>query len=183
MSIVKLLTQSDVAKLIDTIGEGARNLQADIHQAACSTLDHARAHGDWTGITRLMDTLPKSQRVQALKVWYSEFSGGRIALSVDPDTKQWRVNKDKFGGRVEADFRVEAAMETTYADLTKEKDPSTLGVVKFFKSLERTATNAELFEGTDIAKVSVAARTVASKLVALAKGDAEIQAILADARK
>ena len=180
MKITDLLTQGDTAKLIDKIGESAATLTADIHLAACSTLDHARAHGDWTGITRLMDTLPRSQRVQALKVWYSEFSGGRVSLSIDPDTKAWRVNKDKFGGRVDADFRVEDAMETTYADLTKEKDPSTLDLAKFLKSLARTATNAENFPNTDIPKVSVKARAVASALVAFTKASPEIQAVLAD---
>lgn len=179
MKITDLLTQKDVATLITKIGETATTLTADIHLAACSTLDHARAHGDWTGITRLMDTLPKSQRVQALKVWYSEYSNGRVSLSVDPDTKAWRVNKDKFGGRVDADFRIDDAMATTYADLTKEKDPTTLGLAKFLKSLERTATNAENFPGTDIPKVSLAARDVASRIVAFVKGDAAIQAALA----
>lgn len=179
MKITDLLTQKDVVTLIDQIGERATALTADIHLAACSTLDHARAHGDWTGITRLMDSLPKSQRVQALKVWYSEFSNGRVSLSIDPDTKSWRVNKDKFGGRVEADFRVDAAIETTYADLTKEKDPTTLGLVKFLKSLERTATNAENFAGTDVPKVSLATRDAASRIVAFVKGDATIQAALA----
>jgi hypothetical protein len=178
MKITDLLDQKDTGALIERIGETAQTLTADIHLAACSTLDHARAHGDWTGITRLMDTLPRSQRVQALKVWYSEFSNGRVSLSIDPDTKSWRVNKDKFGGRTEADFRIDDAMETTYADLTKEKDPTTLGLVKFLKSLERTATNAENFPGTDVPKVSVSTRDVASRIVAFVKGDAAIQAAL-----
>jgi hypothetical protein len=178
MKITDLLTQGDTSKLIERIGEAANALTADIHLAACSTLDHARAHGDWTGITRLMDTLPRSQRVQALKVWYSEYSNGRVSLSVDPDTKTWRVNKDKFGGRVDGDFRIEEAMDVTYADLTKEKDPTTLSLVKFLKSLERTATNAENFQNTDVPKVSIATRDVASRIVAFVKADAVIQAAL-----
>jgi hypothetical protein len=179
MQLTDLLTQSDTVTLITRIGESAAVLTADIHLAACSTLDHARAHGDWTGITRLMDTLPKSQRVQALKVWYSHFSNGRVSLSTDPDTKAWRVNKDKFGGRSDADFAVQDAMETTYADLTPEKDPTTLSVEKFLKSLARTATNAENFPNTDVPKVSLVTRDIASRIVAFVKNDAAIQAAIA----
>lgn len=180
MSIVKLLTQSDVAKLIDTIGEGARNLQADIHQAACSTLDHARAHGDWTGITRLLDVLPNGQRVKALAYWYGHFSNGKISLSRDKQSGAWKVNKDRFATRSDEDFKVDDAMETTFADLTVEKDPQTLTLAKFLKSLSRSATNTEKFDGTEIEKVSGKTRTFASRLMALSKTDPELVALLAD---
>lgn len=167
MKITDLLTQADAGKLISRIAEAAVTLTADIHLAACSTLDHARAHGDWTGIVRLMDSLPKSQRVKALAYWYSVMSNGRVVLSVDAETKSYRVNKDKFANRTDADFEIEKAMATTYADLTVEKNPEPLTVEKFLKSLKRTAVNADNFEGTEIPKVSPRMRAVASSLVPL----------------
>lgn len=176
MSIVKLLTQTDVATLIDTIRERATTVQADIHQAACSTLDHARAHGDWTGITRLLDALPNGQRVKALAYWYGFYSNGKVSLSRNKDTGAWQVNKDRFASRVDEDFKVADAMETTFADLTVEKDPKTLTLAKFLQSLSRTATNAEKFDGTEIDKVSPATRAFASRLVALSKSDPELSA-------
>lgn len=168
MSIVKLMTQSDVIKLIDSIGDRASTLQADIHTAAVNTLEHTRVHGDYTGITRLCDKLPNGTRVKALAFWFGHFSGGSISLSRDPDTKAWRVNKDKFAKRADVltEALVQKSMETTFADLTVEKDPKTLTLAQWFKSLKRTATNAETFDGTDVPKVSVELRAVASKMVA-----------------
>lgn len=180
MSIVKLLTQGDVAKLIETIRERATTVQADIHQAACSTLDHARAHGDWTGITRLMDALPNGQRVKALAYWYGHYSNGKVSLSRNKETGAWQVNRDRFATRVDEDFKVDQAMETTFADLTVEKDPQTLSLAKFLKSLSRTATNAEKYDGTDIDKVSPRTRAFASRLVALSKADPELSAMVAE---
>lgn len=179
MNIVKLMTQADVLKLIDQIGERAGDLQADIHTAAFNTLDHARVHGDYTGITRLLDKLPKGQRVKALAYWYGHFSNGRVSLSVDADTKLWRVNKDKFGGRSDVDFDMIEAEKVSFADLTVEKDPKTLSLEKFIASLARTATNAANFDGTDVPKVSPATRALASKLVAFIKQDAATQAEVA----
>jgi hypothetical protein len=169
LKVTDLLNQSDVVSFIAQIGERATTLTSDIHLAACSTFQHAMKYGDWTGITRLLDSLPKSQRVKALAFWYTTFSNGRISLSVDPETKLYRVNKDKFAGRSDADFRLDEALETTYADLTAEKDPTTLGLEKYIKSMERTATNAGNFEGTSIPKVSPAVRELASQLVIVAK--------------
>lgn len=165
-TVVALLTQSDVAELISQIGSRASALQADIHQAACSTLDHARAHGDWTGITRLMDALPNGQRVKALGYWFSRFSNGVVSLSKDKDGA-WKVNKDRFSKRTDSDFQVSDAMEITFADLTAEKDPQTATLETLLKSLKKYATNAENFDGTDIPKVAPSLRAVASQLVPL----------------
>lgn len=180
MSIVKLLTQGDVAKLIDTIKVSAGELQSSIHQAGCSTLDHARAHGDYTGITRLMDALPNGQRVKALAYWYGHFSNGKVSLSRNKETGAWQVNKDRFASRVDEDFRVADACETTFADLTVEKDPQSLTLAKFIKNLSRSATNTERFDGTDVEKVTPKTRAFASRLMALSKTDPDLVALLAD---
>ncbi len=175
MSIVKLMTQGDTAKLIDSIAERGVTLQADIHTAAVNTFNHAFVHGDYTLITRLMDVLPNGQRVKALAFWYSHFSNGALTLSVDPETKSWKVNKDRFARRADLVPDVQAAtdrcMETTFADLTAEKDPQTLTLERFLKSLKRTATNAENFDGTDIPKVSPQLRAIASKLVGVVESE------------
>ena len=65
------------------------------------------------------------------------------------------------------DRATEKAMETTFADLTAEKDPKTLTLSQWLKSLRRTATNAENFDGTDVPKVSAELRAVASQVVAM----------------
>lgn len=179
MSIVKLMTQGDTAKLIDSIAERGATLQADIHTAAVNSFNHAFVHGDNTLCTRLLDVLPNGQRVKALAHWYSHFSNGAITLSVDPETKSWKVNKDRFARRADlvpdVQAATERAMETTFADLTAEKDPATLTLERFLKSLKRTATNAENFDGTEIPKVSPALRVVASKLVSIVEEEVAAQ--------
>jgi hypothetical protein len=169
MSIVKLMTQGDTIKLIDSIGERAGDLQADIHTAAFNTLDHARVHGDYTGIERLMNKLPTGQRVKALAAWYRGFSTGKVSLSQKSKDSPWAVNKDRFASRVDSDFDMTRAEETTFAEYTVERDPVTLTVEAFLKSLKRTAVNAANFDGTDIPKVAPAARALASRLLAEAE--------------
>lgn len=169
MSLVKLMTQGDVAKLIDDIAATATVLQDDIHTAAVNTFNHAFVHGDWTSITRLMDVLPNGQRVKALAYWYGHFSNGALSLSKDPETRGWRVNKDRFAKRAElvpdVEAATEACMETNFADLTAEKDPQTLTLERFYKSMKRTSANTSNFQGTDIPKVSPAVRNIATQIV------------------
>lgn len=164
-SIVKLMTQADVTKLIDSIGSRGTELQSDIHTAGFNTLDHARVHGDYTGIERLMNALPNGQRVKALAAWYRGFSTGKVSLSQDKSTKAWVVNKDRFSGRTDADFNMVEAEQITFADYTTERDPVTLTVEKFLAGLKRTATNAANFDGTDVPKVDPKVRAIASVLV------------------
>jgi hypothetical protein len=168
LSIVKLMTQGDVTKLIDSIGERASTLQADIHTAAVNTLEHARVHGDNTGITRLMDKLPNGTRVKALAYWYSKFSGGSVSLSRNEETKQWQVNKDKFAKRADllTEASVEAAEATTFADLTTEVAPNTLTLERMLKSMKRTSVNAEV-NADGSPKVAPKAREAASKAVVI----------------
>lgn len=64
-----ILSKADTDKLITSIkGRGAK-LDNDIHQAALSSLDHHAKHGDVTLINRLIGTMPKSARTNALVAW------------------------------------------------------------------------------------------------------------------
>ena len=161
---IKLLTQTEVSEAIPALATNAANVQATIHQIGCSILEHTRQHGDYTGAERLCNALPRGQRVKALAFWFRHFSNGKLTLAVAKDTKMWvgKLAKD----RDFADFDVDSAMETTFADLTSEKDPTTLTLEKFIKGLERTANNDATFDGTSIPKVAPEARAVAATLVA-----------------
>jgi len=183
MNVVKLLTQAEAKTLIDKIGSVAVTLQADIHQAACSVFNHAFVHGDNTGITRLLDKCTNGLRVKALAHWFNHFSNGAITLSQEKDTKSWKVNPDRFARRADLMPNLAGslakAMDLSFADLVPEKGHETLTLKQFLKSLKRSATNAENFDGTSIPKVSLAVRTVASELVKIveaamkAKDDAQ----------
>lgn len=162
MSIV-LLTQADAVKAIDTLAADAKSVQERIHVIACSTLDHARAHGDYTGCLRLLNALPNGQRVKALNTWFTHFSNKKLKFKFDKDSKTWvgEIAKE----RKDEDFKVAEAMETSFADLTNEVAPRTMTLEGLLKWLERQSNNSDTnADGTP--KVSDDARIAAARLVA-----------------
>lgn len=163
MTKITLLTQAQVAPFINKLGATAKQVQADIHIAACSTLDHTREHGDYTGAQLLMNALPNGQRVKALGAWFSHFSNKKLTFKYDKETATWIGSLEK--ARMESDFGVDAAMITSFADLTAEKDPMTLDVKAFVHGLERTAKNTATFDGTDKPKVDPTVRQLAADVL------------------
>lgn len=161
-----LLNQADTSKLIRSIKGRAASVQADIHQAACSTLAHMRDHGDFTLAVALMNVLPNGQRVKGLAAWYKHFTSGKF--SVRQDKKQgniWvgSIKKD----RAATDFLVDDAVQVTFADFTTEREPTQVTAASIIKYLERLVGNDEtLPNGTP--KVDPEAIALASKLLAAA---------------
>lgn len=162
MSKITILSQSAAAELIAGIKTRAVTLQAEIHQAAVSTLDHCREHGDYRGALALVNALPNGQRVQGLVEWFKGFSNGKLTFKQGAD-KSFTADLKK--DRVDGDFDVEMAMLTDFGAYTKEAKPKTVTVDALIKMLETKANNTELnSDGTP--KVSADARTVAASLVA-----------------
>ena len=164
---LKLLTQSDLIKGIATLKTDAASVQERIHLYAVSSLDHVRAHGDTTGCVALCNALPNGQRVKALAFWFKKFSNGKLILTMDKATKTWTAKLSKQ--RVDSDFDVAGAEAITFADLTDERDPVSVTIESMVRNLERNATNAENFDGTDQPKVTPEARAFAAELVAFAR--------------
>lgn len=159
--MITILTQSAVVEVIARIGTAAKTLQADIHQAAVSCLDHTREFGDYRGALALVNALPNGQRVEGLIIWFERFSNGMLTFK-----------KQKEGGytaklspeRTDGDFDVAAAMLTDYGSASKEVRPSTLTTDKLIKMLESKANDDRLNDdGTP--KVEATARAMASKFV------------------
>lgn len=66
---VNILNKADTDKLITSIkGRGAK-LDTDIHKAAMGAVHHHALHGDTTLINRLVTSMPKSGRTNALVAW------------------------------------------------------------------------------------------------------------------
>lgn len=166
-----ILNQHECAQKIESVIKGAVANEADLHQVAYSTLDHIRAHGNYTGALRLLNGLPRGLRVKGLAEWYKGFSNKKFVPGLDPKTKQWKAELAK--DRTDADFDIEGAIATTYADYTTEPNYSTLSFEKFVKGLKRTATNTGFFPGTTIPKVSEDTRAVAMKLVQFLQTEAK----------
>lgn len=158
---MELVNREKAATMIVELGTAARNVQATIELIGCSALAHMRDHGDYRTAVQLMNALPNGQRVQALAVWFREFSSNKFTVSFDNKVGQW-VGKLKKE-RTAEDFRVEEAMETSYADFTKERTNRTMGVTQLLSYLKRVANNTDNNpDGTP--KVDAATRALASKL-------------------
>ena len=76
---------ADVEKAIASIANRGAKLQADMHSAACASLNHAAMHNDPTLLNRLLNAMPKSSRRNSLMVWALKF--GNVALNADKATK------------------------------------------------------------------------------------------------
>ncbi|AGW43585.1 hypothetical protein JG068_03 [Burkholderia phage JG068] len=70
---VLMTKAAEMEKAIASIANRGKKLDADIHQAACSTLAHAINHGDVTLAQKLVAAMPKSARTKALAAWFVDF--------------------------------------------------------------------------------------------------------------
>ncbi len=82
---MELLNKADCDKAITSIKNRGVKLDQDIHQAACSSIEHLAQHGDVTLCNRLLLAMPKSGRRNALAAWMLNF--GRLALNDVKETK------------------------------------------------------------------------------------------------
>lgn len=163
---MELLNREKCAVLITELGARAAAVQSDIHVCACSSLAHMRDHGDYRTALQLMNALPNGQRVQALAVWYREFSNGKFTLNFDSKEKLWKGSLKK--DRSAEDFRVDEAIEVSFADFTKERTPRQFTVIQLVQFIKSKADNTETNPDGSF-KVSQAAREAASKLLATAQ--------------
>jgi hypothetical protein len=178
--MVDLITLAEVMPRISALSLSAKVQEAEIHLILCSTLDHIRVHGDSTGMTAMFNGMPLGLRVKAMGAWARHFSNGKIAMKVEKGVWSCTLGKK----RLDADFDMVGALATTFADLTEERDPTTLTVEKFTKGLIRTANNTANFEGTSQPKVDPAVRALCAKLNAYIRtledkaADAAVQAMI-----
>jgi hypothetical protein len=159
---MKILNMTEAAALIEKCIKSATDVQADIHIALVSCLDHIREHGNTTGALRLLNGLPRGLRVKGAAEWLKHFSNGKASPGLNPQTKQWQIELAK--DRTDADFNVAESMNVTFADLTEEKNPTTLTADKFLKNLKRIASNTSLNKDNS-PKVAADARAMAMIVV------------------
>ncbi len=160
---IEIISQSAVMEVITKIATTAKALQSQIHQCAVSTLAHVAEHGDYRGVTALLNALPVGQRVQALAVWFQHFSDGALQIK-KAEAGGFAVSL-KAGWQDKCSIDIESAAATDYATFTKESKPNTFTVERLIKMIEDKANNTEL-NADGSPKVADAARAVAAKLVA-----------------
>lgn len=160
---MKFLSIEECNKATGEIRSNAKNLQAQIHLVACSTLVHVRDTGDIRGALALVQALPNGQRVEGLKAWFSGMSSGKLSFGTDSETRETTMKLAR--DRVPANFLIDDAVKTDFGSYTKEPKARTFTVDQLIKQLEGKANNTELNEdGTP--KVDPSARMVAAKMVA-----------------
>lgn len=161
------ITLKPVAEINEAISQirvsGASFYQL-VHETAVQTLAHTAQHGDYMPALNLLNALPKGTRRNGLAKWFEVFSNKKLRFQVDNETGQYRGRLDS--DRAVADFNVEAANETNFADLTKEPPVnSTLDLEKFIGQITRVANNTKKNEdGSD--KVDPTTRAMAARMVA-----------------
>lgn len=165
---IKLLSLQETITRITSLGTKAREVQEEIHLLACSSLAHARDHGDIRPMQSLLNALPNGQRVRGLVAWARNFSSKKLSIKQDAQ-KAWVVEIQSQ--RTEIDFKVDEAMLTTFADYTNEKDPTSVTVESLIRNLMRTANNDEMHADGITPKVSLEARAVAAKLLSGYRAD------------
>jgi len=169
---MQLMTVNEMTTAIGRIKAGSASLQARVHTTAVSTLAHIRDHGDTTLACRLLGALATGQRVKSLAFWFGHFSGGKAVFSIDKASGEWKCKL--ASDRIPENFDIEAADQTTFADLTVEKSPETMDVKAFLKMLKRVGDNDAMIPGTTMPKVDPLVRRLAA--IAYAKVEAESKA-------
>lgn len=169
MTTFTLFDKETCTRNIARIRKAGAKIQELIHQTAVSTLAHVRDHGDYTLALSLMEALPNGQRVKALAYWFRHFSNEAMILNLGSEGWTCKLAKK----RTAEQFDIEAAMQTTFADLTAEKDPSTMGVKEVVAFLKRKANDDAKFRGTEKPRVSSQARELLAYLYVQAQEKAK----------
>lgn len=160
MSTITILGPVETSKLIAKIKLSATKLQDRIHVAAVSCLAHIRDHGDYTLAISLLDALPNGQRVKALGHWFGHFSNGAATFTIKKG-EGWTCKLLK--ARTPEMFDIDGAAAVSFADLTAEKEPTTMTAQQVVAMLKRKADNDDVnADGTP--KVSPEARDLFAKL-------------------
>ena len=98
-----------IKSAIDSIARRGKKLDRDIQVAALSAMQHHVEHGDVTLINRLVDSMPKGSRVNALRAFIETFG----AVRFDVESK-------KFVHLRGATFRLDDAMQVMWSEFKPE---------------------------------------------------------------
>lgn len=152
-----ILNKEATDKLIKSIAVRGKKLDADIHQAALSSLAHHAEHGDTTLVNRLVLAMPKSGRRNALMAWCENYGAG-----LTPNTDK-ATAKDQPFAHVKGSkksFDVKAADAKPFWEFKPEPEYVQFDLAAALAMLLRKAENAlasEQQDGTLISPEKLAA--------------------------
>lgn len=129
----KLITDTAALnKAIASIKTRGTKLQADMHTAAVSCLDHADKHGNVTPMRNLLDALPSMTRKNALKAWAEQF--GKFVYN--EETKTLDYAKDKA-------TTLQAAIDEPFYQFSPEPEYKPLNMAAEIGKLMTRISNAQ----------------------------------------
>lgn len=129
--ITNVKTLNTVIKSIATRGQ---KLDADIHLAACSCLNHAAEHGDVTLASKLILAMPKSSRAKALIHWFETY--GKLTFKKNDGVFGMNKGKSK-------EWNVPAAIEMPFWKLVPEPEVKDLTIEALVKMVKSKITKAK----------------------------------------
>jgi len=162
-TIAKFATLVAIEAAIGDLVKVANASQTLAHDLAVSCLEHVVNTGDVRPMEKLVNSIPKAMRAQALAVWVEKFSSKKLTLRWNEQLQTFKA-KLTTGWGADA-FDVEAADATPFYDLTKEVRPGkTKTIAELVKTLGAWANN----DGTNddgTPRVDPSAREAAAALL------------------
>lgn len=159
MNVIIIEDPAKIGRLITTIGKSGQKMDALIHQAACSSLVHASKHGDVTLMSRLVNSMPRSARREALIYWTSQHSPLVWTKGAEGNPSAFRLNK----GKKAREFNISGACNTPFWDFSPEKNPAPFTIDRLVKLVQSKVKKA--VERGELAREEV--DTVRAKLAAI----------------
>lgn len=143
---MKLFTDvAAIDKAIKSIATRGKKLQSDMHQVACSVLDHYGHNEDSRVVLRLIDAMPEMSRKNALCQWFEAFTcikfervkddNGKMTLAASKDARK----KHRLGEAMDTPFW---KMKGNEGEVYQPLDlPARINIL--IKAIERDAVKAK----------------------------------------
>lgn len=131
---IKKLTSKQFADRCEAVAKKAGTLQAEIHELAMFALYHCNKFTNTDPANRLLSSLPKGQRVLALRHWFVTYGCCNVK-----DDKLAFAKKAKLTAPETFDVNLQTANDTPYWALSAEKEPVSFrfGAEELLKQIQR----------------------------------------------
>lgn len=165
--------KSSIINAIIINSRDQRDVQSEMHRIACSCLNHAEQHGDFTLATRFINAMRKSQRRNAVVLWFTMYGPFEWATT-DKTGKSLKAKEQGFvknRGDKANPFNLNAAMEKPFWELTKVMEGVDIDIAMNLQtSIERALVSAAKRGQTlDLATIMANAKAHAQEAIDKAK--------------
>lgn len=153
-------TATELNKAIDSIAKRGKLLDADIHRAGVSCLNHIQEHGDVTLLNKLVVSLPQGARKAAFVEWALAF-GKVVVLDRGNAADEHKIAAgDVFKYSKEKSTNIEEAILKPWYNFRPEKDVLDLFdvnalVAKMLKQYNKAVKAGIKIEGAEDAKAQL----------------------------